>query len=83
VGDSSNDRLTELLTSANRSERMGALYRRYLEAWAANTGNQLFMHFTDIGPGTQYGSWGALEGWDAASSPKYEELARFASTRRP
>lgn len=82
VGDPSNDSLTELFTAANRSTGMAALYRRYLEAWAFSTDNHLFMHFSDIGPATQYGSWGALEHWGERTSPKYEELVRFASTPR-
>ena len=82
VGDSSDDLLTDVLTTANRDPRMGDLYRRYLDAWADATGNALIMHFTDIGPATRFGSWGALE-TISTTSPKYAALSAFAATPRP
>ncbi len=73
VGGSADPSLTELFTSANRNERMTALYGGYLSGWRERGGG-LFMHFTDIGSYTQYGSWGALEKIGQTSSPKYDAL---------
>lgn len=81
VGDPNNDGLTELFTTVNRSPGMGERYRRYLTRWAQATGNALFMHFTDVGPPSRYGAWGASESWNANSSPKLEALVAFATTR--
>jgi len=79
AGDSANDALTSLFVAANRSAGMALLYRDYLDRWRDSTGNALFMHFTDVGPYTRWGSWGALEFPEQASSPKYDELVRFAA----
>lgn len=77
--------LTRLFISVNRSSAMGELYDTYLERWRAATGNALMMHFTDVGPYSRFGSWGALETPEQAptTSPKYEALLRFAGTLRP
>lgn len=79
AGDSSNDALTALFVATNRSAGMASAYRTYLDRWREATGNALFMHFTDAGPYTQWGSWGALEYPEQSSSPKYDELVRFAA----
>jgi len=80
AGDSQNDQLTNLFTSANRDARMGETYDTYLATWKSLTGNALFMHFTDAGPYTRYGSWGAIETPGMAmQAPKYQALLRFAA----
>lgn len=78
AGDAGNDQLTDLFTSANRDARMGDAYDTYLATWKSLTGNALFMHFTDAGPYTRYGSWGAIEtpGMNT-NSPKYQALLRY------
>ncbi|MFN5515528.1 MAG: Calx-beta domain-containing protein [Cyanobacteriota bacterium] len=72
----------QLFREANRDPRMGQLYEQYLQNWR-DAGGGLFMNFTDIGPYGSFGSWGALEHVNDASSPKYEALlnyrAQFAS----
>lgn len=80
AGDPDNASLTDLFTAANRSSAMGDLYRTYLTRWADATDGALFMHYTDVGPASRYGSWGALEAsdQDPGSSPKYRALADFA-----
>ena len=78
AGDPSNDALTALFTSANRSPLMGAAYATYLGRWRELTDNALFMHFTDAGPYTQWGSWGAVEDPSAPAGPKWEALLAFA-----
>ena len=79
AGDTANDALTNLFVATNRAPGMGDAYRTYLDHWRAATGNALFMHFTDVGPYTQFGSWGALEFPEQATSPKYGELVRYAA----
>ena len=78
AGDSGNDALTALFTGANRDAAMGDRYATYLARWQELTGNALFMHFTDAGPYTQWGSWGAVEDPSAPGGPKWEALAAFA-----
>lgn len=79
AGDPSNAALTSLFVGANRDERMGGLYDSYLTLWRRLTGNAPFVHFTDAGPYSRFGSWGALESPDSptSSSPKYRALRRF------
>lgn len=79
AGESGNEAMTALFIGANRSEAMGTLYGDYLNLWKGRTGNSLFMHFTDSGPYSQFGSWGALESpdQDFLSSPKYRALLEF------
>lgn len=79
---SDNETLTQLFTSANRDARMGTLYQSYLNGWAAHGGG-LFMHFTDIGSYSRYGSWGALEEIGQNSSPKYGALYEYAMGTPP
>lgn len=82
AGDSSNDAMTGLFVAANHSPAMGDLYADYLSRWRQLTGNRLVMHFTDSGPYSRFGSWGALESPDRSfSSPKYSALVDFAVGR--
>lgn len=77
VGNAANSSaLTQLFTGANRDPRIGNLYRRYLEGWAARGGG-LLTHFTDIGAYSKYGSWGALERIGQTSSAKYDFLRSY------
>jgi len=77
-----DDAVTELFTSANRDSRMGALYVDYLNGWQTRAGG-LFMHFSDIGSYTRFGSWGALEKIGDTSSPKYNALFQYATGTLP
>lgn len=81
-GGTNNDTLTDLFTSANRNARMKTLYQSYLNGWAGHGGG-LFMHFTDIGSYSRYGSWGALEEIGQTSSPKYDALYAYATGSSP
>lgn len=78
VGSASNmPAITTLFTGANRDARMEALYNEYLDGWGSR-GGELFMHFTDIGSYSVFGSWGALEEIGQSSSPKYDALVRYS-----
>jgi hypothetical protein len=72
-----NVTLTTMFTSANRDLRMGTLYTNYLQGWESRGGG-LFMHFSDIGSYSRYGSWGALESVTQAFSPKYDALWAYS-----
>lgn len=77
-----DDALTGLFTSANRDTRMGSLYVDYLHGWRSRAGG-LFMHFSDIGSYSRFGSWGALEKIGETSSPKYNALFQYATGTLP
>ena len=62
------DALNKVYIAANRDPRMGAAYARYFKAWKT-AGGQLFMYYSDVGVGSQYGSWGALESIMQTTSP--------------
>lgn len=80
AGDTGNEALTSLFIAANRHPDMGDLYDDYLQLWKTRTGDSLLMHFTDSGPYSRYGSWGALEApdQDPNTSPKYQALLRYS-----
>jgi len=64
--------VTAHVAQAHSSPAMRAVYREYLEAWI-ESGGELLNHYFDIGPGTQWGFWGALDRvtQDPATAPKY------------
>jgi hypothetical protein len=82
-GAENNSTLTSLFKAANRSPRMYTLYSLYLQNWIA-AGGDLFLHFTDVGAYTKWGSWGALEYQDQApsSSPKFQAISVISSQYR-
>lgn len=77
-----DDKLTELLVSANRDPRMHDLYLADQESWRL-AGGRLFALFSSVGKPSKYGSWGLLESTvqDVATAPKYravlELLAKY------
>ena len=60
-GAENNAALAAVLQAANRSERMGALYSRYLDMWLADGGGDLFCLFSSVEVWSGWGSWGLLE----------------------
>jgi len=81
AGDTRNAALSDLFIAANRDARMGSIYDAYLARWGALTGGAPFMHFTDAGPYSQFGSWGAREYPEQITSPKLAALQRYAAAR--
>ncbi|MBI2565454.1 MAG: SUMF1/EgtB/PvdO family nonheme iron enzyme [Candidatus Schekmanbacteria bacterium] len=77
VGELLDDASMEaLFHAANRDVRMGEVYRRWFAGWR-DRGGTLFMHFTNAGGWSKYGSWGALEHQDQGASPKYDAITQF------
>jgi len=80
----STDALNNLYMAANRDPRMGQAYARYFQQWKAG-GGQLFMHYYDVGVGSKYGSWGALESIMqtitplSSAPPKWQAVQDFIS----
>ena len=81
-GAENNSTLATMFTAANRDARMGSLYTSYLQGWE-DRGGGLFMHFSDIGTYSRYGSWGALEHVEQTSSPKYDALWAYSLGTNP
>lgn len=79
---SRDEEITKLLTAANRSERMGTAYTRYLDAWAEVGGGVIAM-FSSVAKWGRYGSWGLLEYHDqqASDSPKFRATLAWAKKR--
>jgi hypothetical protein len=75
-----NPAVSTLFIAANRDARMKTVYTRYLNGWRSR-GGQAFAHFLNVHPYSKWGSWGALEYLDQASSPKYEALMGALKTR--
>jgi hypothetical protein len=82
--DGSTNALNTLYMAANRDPRMGQAYTRYFQQWKAG-GGQLFMHYSDIGVESKYGSWGALESIMQTTTPlsgappKWQAIQNFIS----
>jgi hypothetical protein len=78
-GAQSDQSLATLFKAVNRDPGMGPLYQQYLNNWVAS-GGDLFVHYSDIGASSQYGSFGTLEYQDEnpSSSPKYSALTSFS-----
>jgi hypothetical protein len=76
VGGGENvEALTRVLTAANRHDRMGALYTRYLDAWR-DEGGGLCAVFASVGAWSKWGSWGLLEHCDD-DTPKFRAVAEW------
>jgi hypothetical protein len=65
--------VVRLLIEVNRSATMGEFYRSNFRQWREN-GGTLYMHFSDFGVPSKYGSWGALESLEQATSPKWKAI---------
>jgi hypothetical protein len=80
----STDGLNNLYQAANRDPRMGQAYTQYFQQWKTG-GGQLFMHYSDIGVESKYGSWGALESIMQTTTPlsgappKWQAIQTFIS----
>jgi len=78
------DALNNLYIAANRDPRMGQAYTRYFRQWKTG-GGQLFIHYNDVGAGSKYGSWGAVESIMqtitplSSAPPKWEAMQNFIS----
>jgi hypothetical protein len=78
------DALNDLYIAANRDPRMGQAYTRYFQQWKRG-GGQLFMHYDDVGGGSKYGSWGAVESIMqtvtplSSAPPKWQAIQNFIS----
>jgi hypothetical protein len=79
VGGENDDRLSQLLHTANTSPRIGPIYRKYYDAWARE-GGDLFCHFSSVVAWSKWGSWGLLQSLDedASHSPKFMATMRWA-----
>ena len=73
-----NEQLNNLFYAFNRSPRIRDLYLEYLEAWKM-AGGELFMHYTDVGNYSIWGSWGAQESiyQSRETAPKFDALMTF------
>lgn len=71
--------LALLLAQANQDPWMGSAVYQYLKDWDLETSGALFCYFTLHGAWSQFGSWGAMEGFenDPADYSKYQALLQF------
>ncbi|MBM3494622.1 MAG: hypothetical protein FJX72_09960 [Armatimonadetes bacterium] len=79
-GGENNEALTKVLTAANRSERMGALYTNYLDAWRDAGGGDLCCVFSSVGGFSKWGSWGLLEHYQD-DTPKFRAVTARVKAR--
>ena len=81
-GGENNERLNNLLYSANADVRMGEIYTKSLTAWAQN-GGDLTCSYNSVGAWSKWGSWSLLQNHDdaPASSPKFVASIKWAISR--
>jgi hypothetical protein len=73
-----NQKITDFFIELHRRPEFYDRYMEMLNAWKNTEGNRtVFMHFSDIGRPSKWGSWGALEYVDQESSPRYDALMDF------
>jgi hypothetical protein len=84
AGNQDDDLLTAKLIAANRTARIGAIYRDYLNRWRTTAGGT-FDHFTDVTIPSKFGSWGSIESLsqDPETAPKLQALDAFAVQVNP
>jgi len=77
-GAENNQKLESLFHAANRHERMGRLYKEYLDGWR-RSGGTTFVAFSSMGRFSKWGCWGLMEhhGQTAAEAPKYRAVVEF------
>ncbi len=77
-GVENNQKITEFFIELHRRPEFYDRYMEMLNAWKNTPGNRtLFMHFSDIGRPSKWGSWGALESVYQQSSPRSDALMDF------
>jgi hypothetical protein len=81
-GGEDNETLTKLLHEANRHQRMGEIYTKYLDGWKRNGGGLICM-FASTGGWSKWGSWGLLQAYDdkAADYPKFAATMSWAKAQ--
>ncbi len=77
-GSENSEALTALLIAANRSPRMGELYKQYLDLWFANSDDVMCL-FSFSGANSKWGSWGLIENLDQPESqtPKFKAVKEY------
>jgi len=77
-GGENNSALEELFKQANKSERMGQIYKRYFAAWSAAGGEEMCL-FSSTGRWSKWGSWGLMQYYDddPADYPKCRETLKL------
>ena len=77
-GAENNERLTKLLTQANRDQRMSQVITDYFAAWE-KSGGDLLCYFSSVSAWSKHGSWGLLEYSDSPpeNSPKYQAVSAW------
>ena len=78
LGAQNNDKLSALFDAFNRDPRIKSLYLDYLAGWK-QAGGTLFVHFSDVGKFSKWGSWGALEyaTQPRSAAPKFDAIRGF------
>ena len=74
-----NEAMMKLFQAANRHPRMGTIYTKYLDAWAA-AGGDLMNLFNSTSKWNKYGNWGLAEHADSkpADYPKLAATLEWA-----
>ena len=80
-GAEDNQAMTDLFHRANSHPRMGAIYRKYFDAWRS-AGGDLFCHFSSVGNWSKWGSWGVTRYYDddPRETPKLMAIMDWAKS---
>lgn len=79
-GAENNDKLTNVLTQANRHPRMAALYSSYLDRWRDSAGGDVCCLYSSCGLFGRYGSFGLIE-HETDQTPKLRAVRDWMARR--
>ncbi len=75
-----DDEFINFSIAINKDKKMYDIYRKNFLLWKQN-GGTVFLHYNDIGLPGKWGSWGAIEYLGQKSSPKYQAIMDFNTSR--
>ncbi len=82
-GAENDDKLTKVLTQANRDPRMQQVYAEYFAGWE-KAGGDLLCYFSSVSASSKWGSWGLLEYSDSPrdQAPKFQAVQQWRDKLR-
>ncbi len=82
-GAENDDKLTKVLTQANRDPRMQRVYAEYFAGWE-KAGGDLLCYFSSVSASSKWGSWGLLEYSDSPrdQAPKFQAVQQWRDKLR-
>lgn len=75
--EQNDPRVVQNIIEANRSPRMGTLYKRYMALWDEVTNHEVHCLFNSVYPPSKHGCWGLQEYEGQTSAVKYRAVMDY------